>query len=250
MTEADVLSIDLPWKATTRHRTAVAFRDGDTIAVVPIAGTDIDLVAFVIETAAPGALVLIDAPLDGCDSLAPGENFRRVDRKLSGAGIPILPSSKAGDRGPRLRSQILALRDDLEIRESYPYAVLRVLWAVQESGENFDFHGDASIDLSPHWKTYPPRYKRERSASACREAIEKVAETVARVPHFGTAVPSVGALRGGALKQAVDEIDALIGLVAAIARADESAWHWCARCDEGEGSIETIADGGLRRRFE
>jgi predicted nuclease with RNAse H fold len=241
---ADVIAIDLPWSARKR-RTAIASRSGDVIAVEAV-GDDDELVARVAAIAGTRALVLVDIPLDGCADLSAAMPTREVDRRFAKAGIAILPSVKSGLRGPELRARLHARRPDLRVGETYPYAVLRTLWALRAGGHAFAFAGELA-DLAPHWRALPPRYKRERDLVKRRRAVRDVAGVLGAIPGFAPR-----AIRGAThaqLDMLCDELDALLGLVAGIAAADRSPWSWLATVRGCTGSVLTIADSSLRGRF-
>lgn len=245
---ADVISVDLPW-SNKRGRTAVASRSPAGISVAAIADDD-QLVEHIAERAAERALVLLDVPVDGCEALTAACPRRHVDDCLARVGIPILSSVASGPRGPRLRQELLAARPDLRIFEIYPYAVLRVLWALRMSGASFAFeHNATEVELVERWWKYPPRYKREPRLPERRQAMRDVASVLAAIPGFAGAVRAVGGASGPEMQRLADEYDALLGLVAGIAAADASPWSWLAETSAGAGAILTIADGALRRRF-
>ena len=240
---ADVIAIDLPWSAR-KWRTAIASRSSDKIVVDAVADDD-ELVARVATLAENRALVLVDVPLDGCADLSATMPTREIDRRFAKAGIAILPSVKSGLRGPELRARLHARRPDLRVREIYPYAVLRALWAVRAGGHAFAF--DAVADLAPYWRSLPPRYKRERDLVKRRRAVRDVADVLGAIRGFAPR-----ALRGASHAQLdllCDELDAMLGLVAGIAAADRSPWSWLATVRGCAGSVLTIADGSLRGRF-
>jgi predicted nuclease with RNAse H fold len=252
MNKADVLSLDLGWNAAADGRAAVALRSGAGVRVQQLDGGDDEVVEQVGRVAEHGALVLLDVPIDGCGNLSSTRPRRCVDDGLAKSGIPVLPSVKAGKRGPELRTLLLKERADLLIEESYPYAVLRVLWALRQTSRRFRFKDDGvSLDLSTWWWRWPPKYKRARRVAQRRMAMSEVAEAVAAIGGFGRAVPTVEDLAGTRLRRAADELDALLGLVAGIASRNGSTWCWRAHCGhERDAAILTIADASLRRRFD
>jgi predicted nuclease with RNAse H fold len=247
---ASVLSVDLPWSSRTTGRTAIAWWDGAAAHV--LLEREERLVQRVQALAAPGALVLLDIPLDGCEHLGPADPFRQIDRSLQRAGIPILPSLKASGRGPTQRDALHAARRDLRIEESYPYAVLRVLWAMKQSGGPAALDGDsyAASRIEGDWRNWPPRYKRAGSVGARQDAMSQVADLLVwHDRRFASAVkapPPDSA--GSALARLSDEYDALLGLVAGVAAYEQSPWSWSAQCEGGAGRILSIADAWLRGR--
>lgn len=249
--DADVISIDLPWGKNTTARTAIACRSSSGVSVTAVREDDV-LVQHVEQLAAKNALVLLDVPLDGCESLDQSNPHRAVDDRFQRAGIPILPSVKSGMRGPELAKRLLEARPDLRVREIYPYAVLRVIWALHEQELSFRFEDDATcIDLSPTWWRWPAKYKRAKTRAAKLAAMNEVAAVLSAVPGVGAAVraPSASASVSD-LAALADGYDSLLGLVAGIADVDRSSWSWLAECDQGSGAIMSIADASLRRRFD
>lgn len=174
-----------------------------------------------------------------------------MQRDVGKLGIPLLPSAKAGKRGAHLREQIITCRPDLEVCESYPYAVLRTLWAMHVSGLppllTDRIYADA--DLARVWWTWPPRYKRAARVGERRTAIGGVYDLLAKVQGFSLVVvrPDVQASTRK-LAELSDGYDALLGLVAGIAAVDGSPWSWRAEVRDRDGAIVTIADRSLRDR--
>ena len=248
---ADVISIDLPWGKNATARTAIASRSPSGISITAVRD-DIALVWHVEQLAAENALVLLDVPLDGCALLNKSNPQRAVDDRFQRVGIPILPSVKSGMRGPELAKRLLEARPDLRVREIYPYAVLRVIWALHEQELSFRFEDDATcVDLSLTWWRWPAKYKRAKTRAAKLAAMNEVAAVLSAVPGVGAAVraPSASASVSD-LAALADGYDSLLGLVAGIADVDRSSWSWLAECDQGSGAIMSIADASLRRRFD
>jgi hypothetical protein len=249
----DAISLDLPWSRATNGRTAVAAasaRDG----IVVSDGLDGPSAAnWIADHAAPGAVVLLDVPVDGCEGLSQTRPRRAVDDGLARIGIPILPSYKSGDVGPFLREALHRGRPDLRVHETYPYAVLRVLWALREETGAVDLRPasyEAHADRWPAWSRWPPRYKRARTrAERCLE-MGRVAKLIrscgepyaslVRTPRSGTSAE---------LARLSDEYDAVLGLLAARALADGSPWSWRAEAADGQGSIVTIGPRWIRSCF-
>ena len=246
---ADVISIDLPW-GHGHGRTAIASRSPEGIAVAAVVDDD-ELVEYVQRHAATNALVLLDVPVAGCEALNATNPRRGVDDRCQRIGIPILPSVKAGMRGPQLTSRLLGSRPDLRIFEGYPYAVLRVIWGLHLQGRPFRFDDDAAtIDLSAQWRSWPPKYKRASTVANKLVAMREVASVISRLPGFeSVVVDPTDAATGMELTRLADNYDALLGLVAGIAGVEELPWSWLITTSRDAGAILTIADGSLRRRF-
>lgn len=251
---ADVLSVDLGWNADTHDRTAVAYRALSGISVLSVP-PERGLPEAIAELAAPSALVLLDIPIEGCAGLDSKAPYRQVDRALHRLNIPLLPSYKAGGRGVVLRDALRRKRPDLRVEESYPYAVLRVLWALRRTGRGLDLGRDSyeRVSLEGAWGEWPPRYKREPNLEARRAAAVQVAGLLeAQFPRADSIrglAEEAAAAGAGALTDLSDRIDAALGLVAAVAAAAKSPWSWRAAVSDDRGAILTIADRWLRERF-
>jgi hypothetical protein len=245
-----MLSVDLGWSPTNDKRTAIAYRAAGNIEVVRCLGGNTELINCIGGLATFGAIVLLDVPLDGTEGLTRHSQWRPLDKRLQRIQIPLLASFKAAGRGPILRNALLSCRPDLRIEESYPYAVLRVLHALHEKGSVFSFDSGSDGDLSGVWRLWPPKYKRAPRTDRRYEEMNRVADVLACVPGFVSAIrrPATPPHREN-LDTLSDEFDALLGLVAAISIHDRSPWSWRAQC-EGPGSIVSIADEWIRRQFE
>lgn len=176
---AAVLCLDLGWAPSTRSRTAAALlTPAGRIRVARVQSRDdrelVDRLAGLLD---PGALLLLDLPVDGCTRLRPGgPAFRPVDRRLARAGIPVLPPVKAGVRGRALKRAIRARVPEATVQETYPFAVLRVLWALYLSGQlgAVRRRGTGPLLDEQVWRRWPPRYKRAPTASARFRALRQI----------------------------------------------------------------------------
>jgi predicted nuclease with RNAse H fold len=240
-----VISVDLPWSANHDDRFAVASWDGQRVRVE----RPENLLDWIGRETSPGGLVLLDVPIEGCSTLK-GRHFREVDRLLQRLGVPLLPSSKAGAKGPELRAAIRSRRRDLSVHESYPYSVLRVLWAAQSFGSGSLLRNLERPDLSACWWTsWPPRYKRAKDLAARTAAMKAVHLLISGLgAKWGACLKdkTPNGCTGRELALLADEYDALLGLFAGIARRERRPWSWDACVAGASGSILTIGDQRLR----
>lgn len=250
----DAVSVDLPWSRTTRSRTVIAASSPEETVLVTKGLDGEGLYRWITQHASHRGLVVLDVPIDGCARLCRAVPRRELDDGLARIGVPILPSYKSGDLGPNLRDALRQARPDLAILESYPYAVLRVLWGVrQEIGSLVAL---TASNYRPHvspwqsWWRWPPRYKRARTVAQRRHALAEVANllrscgnTYARLVQ----APAVGT--SSELAQLSDEYDAVLGLIAANAALEKNPWSWHAQVPGAAGSILTIGPPWLRDAF-
>jgi predicted nuclease with RNAse H fold len=249
----EAVSVDLPWSSQTRSRTAIAACCGSQVVLVT---RDLDgrrLPEWIAANAKPGALVVLDVPIEGCSRLSRTVPRRPVDDRFARLGIPILPSYAAGALGARLQADIAARRPDLRVLETYPYAVLRVLWGKQvETGSPRITRTNWRVQ-SRRWLTWwdwPPRYKRAKSVKIRREALAVVGDLLRACGESYAVISRPGPNdTSAALASLSDAYDAVLGLLAARAAIERSPWSWNAAVPGAAGSIMTIAPPWLRAEF-
>ena len=246
MPGARVVAVDLPWSAGHPDRTAVAvLTPAAQVSVVPVDPSE-PIPSVIARLAAPDADVLLDIPIAGCTG-EPG--FRPVDRRLARAGIPILPWTAAGTRGAELARAISERLPDARVHEVYPYAVLRVLWALKATGRLGALRpGEVDGSVEPGWAAWPPRYKRGRTRA---ERLRALAEVWAALTdrslglEFDPPLPAPDPR--ASLARLADRYDAVLALVPGLLGFAHPAVH-CER-DEGGGAILLLADAWLRKRL-
>jgi len=186
--DAPLLCLDLGWAPSTRSRTAAALlTDSGRIRVAPLPShDDTELADRLADLVRPHGVILLDLPIEG---LRPGgPAVRPVDRRLARAGIPVLPSAKAGVRGQQLKRVIQARAPGVTVQETYPFAVLRVLWALYISGQlgAVKRREPGPLLNEKIWRQWPPRYKRARTLGERRRALRKILELLTH-PDLGLA---------------------------------------------------------------
>ena len=253
---ATLLCLDLGWAPSTRSRTAAArLTASGRIRVERLpSADDRELVERLAELLHPHALVLLDLPIDGCSRLRPaGPTVRPVDRRLARAGIPVLPSVKAGGRGQRLKRAIRKRVPDAAVQETYPFAVLRVLWALHLSGQlgAVKRRQIGTVLNEKIWRQWPPRYKRARTLGERRRALRKILGLLTH-PDLGLAfdpplpLPSAR-LSASEIARLSDCYDACLGLIPGLLGPDHPLVMTAA--DPGGGAILLLADAWLRARL-
>ncbi|MBI4611779.1 MAG: hypothetical protein HY726_22550 [Candidatus Rokubacteria bacterium] len=248
---ASVVSVDLGWSESTRGRNAAAFltRAGRIRFEQSLPNANPALAAWVRGRVAAGGTVLLDIPIGGGDHLAAtGKAFREIDGALQGAGLPLYPSSRAVGRGGALSRLLPGYR----VREIYPYAILRVLWALHETGRLASAIGGSDgawLDASA-WRVLPPRYKRGTPGVKRRglEAIHGLLTSRALALPFELELPRP--VRGVSLAALSDLYDACLGLVPAwlAARHGMHPMVGIAAGRHGEALL-LLADAWLRARL-
>ncbi len=151
-----VAGVDLNWGEETRGRIAVALAD-DAGTVRLTTGLN-DAEMFDLLAVARPQAVALDIPIDGCAGLSALAPTRPIDRALAGAGVPVLPSYKAGVRGTMLRDRIRSILGPYTpVYEVYPYGAYKVL-AYTAVVDRSSPQESAPGDGFRQW--WPPKYKR------------------------------------------------------------------------------------------
>ena len=245
MSRSRVVAVDLPWSAAHPDRTAVAVLTPSGAVSVFSAERGDALPSLIADLAMPDAHVLLDIPIGGCTG--PGA-FRPVDRRLARAGIPLLPWTKAGDRGARLAREIQARLPRATVDEVYPYAVLRVLWALHRT-QSLGLLREGRIEgrLERGWSRWPPRYKRARTRRARSAALSQVRRVLTDAGLGLSFDPPLPRPAVGSLSRLTDCYDAALAIVPGVLGLGHPAVH--RESDEEGGALILLADSWLKRRL-
>lgn len=250
----NIISVDLPWNPDKRGRTALAVADlGGNIKIMQ-ANDDNEMLGLVRDNAEPESLVLLDVPIDGCDNLG-SQHFRPVDKALRHA-IPILPTSKAKDRGKRLEELIRSINQGKRIivQEIYPYAVYKFLVYLKDKkllpslkANKFGFL------LDDGFRTFPlPKYKREKRRDERLEnmgCLHSLLTDSSLGLRFSTPLgyPD-NSYSWAKLNRLCDEYDACLGAIVGIYFANNSSYA-CLAGDSNSGNMLLLADRWLFERL-
>lgn len=242
----NIISVDLPWQEDKKGRRTLAIADLDGNIKIAQAKDDKELLELVREIAEPGSIILLDIPIDGCDSLG-GKHFRPIDRAISRQALPVLPASKAGSRGKSLKVHLEKDKNRLKVYEIYPYAVYKFL-AYLKDRKLLHYLNSDRFDtlLDDGFRTYwPPKYKRERKREKRLENMkylywlltDKGTGLNFRIPlNYPDASNNLGRLG--------DEYDACLGAIVGIYFANNSSYA-CIVGDSQSGNMLILADRWL-----
>ena len=246
-----VISVDLGWSRNNIGRTAVAWCRKQSAPRWTNAEETRDLLDF-LRRFEEEALVLLDIPIHGTEDLGRERPFREMDRDLLSFGIPLLPSFKSGDYGLQLAEEIEQALPHLTVMESYPYAVLRFLWAARDVPGCLREALQPVVDCHKFIREWPPKYKRARKKADRIVYMGKVLETLGLFLELDKAeelVPSPD-MKRSELNLLCDIYDALLGLVVGRAIADDSPWFFPAKEEQSDAMIPLLLDSNLRQRCE
>ena len=247
-----VVSIDLGWSKKNLKRTAEAWcRAGGSVCWTQ-PGEPFEILSFLELFRGTRTLVLLDIPVHGTSLLSPSRPFRPLDRALASLGMPILPSCKAGNYGASLAEVILERFTGFKVVESYPYAVLRFLWAARREPSCLSGPLKPVVDVSGFMRDWPPKYKRSTvRIEWVRHMSSVLAVTVefldAGIPHELLPEVSMGA---GRLNAMCDTYDALLGLVVGLQAAPGSTWFFPASLGDDGAMIPLLLDTNLREKWD
>lgn len=246
-----VISIDLGWSRTNLDSTAAAWCEEGGRLLWTAPGDRTDILVFLERFRGKRELVLLDIPIYGTDGLNRQRPFRQLDRALMSFGIPLLPSYKAGDYGNSLAGQIRSEFPDFEVVESYPYAILRFLWAARHEPACLSGPLKPVVDVSSFVRDWPPKYKRSRNKGERVRHMVSVLEILNLFLDIG----NTGELRpddsmvSKQLNSLCDIYDALLGLVVGLEMAAGSQWFFPARVENDSAMMPLLLDENLRARW-
>jgi len=249
---ASVVSVDLGWSERTRGRNAAALLTpaGRIRFEQSLPNENLVLAAWVRRRVAPRGTVLLDIPIHGGKHLAvTGRAFREIDSALQRVRISLYPSARAIDRGGRLRR----LLRGYGVCEIYPYAILRVLWALREAGRlaRAVRGSDEPCLDDAAWRIAPPAYKRGTPAEKLRglAAVHRLLTCRDLGLSFQPELPRP--TRGASLAALADLYDACLGLVPAWLAARHGGSHPLVgiASDRSGGALLLLADAWLRARL-
>lgn len=246
-----IISVDLGWSRNNLSRTAVAWCRNQSAPQWTNAEETRDLIDF-LRRFEEEALVLLDIPIKGTEDLGRERPFREMDRDLLSFGIPLLPSFKAGDYGLRLAEEITRELPHFTIVESYPYAVLRFLWAIRDNPACITGELQAVVECDDFIREWPPKYKRARRKADRIVCMSKVLEMLRQFLELDEAkelIPSP-VMKKSELNLLCDIYDALLGLIVGRAIAMDSPWFFPATEQQSDAIIPLLLDLNLRNRYE
>lgn len=241
-----VAGVDLNWGVRARRRIALALVNEARHVRLSTALTEEELLSLLAD-ARPG-LVALDIPIDGCQDLSHQNPWRPVDRALAGAGVPLLPSYKAGTRGLALRARIQAvLGDQLPVWEVYPYSAYKVLAYLMEKG-NGSLAWDIEAEGFRRW--WPPKYKRGKTR---QERLAALAYLHGLLTHpalgltFDPPLPSP--IQAPRLNVLADGYDACLAAIPGVYWQDGNP-SACLAGDADHGKLLLLAHPWLQRELK
>lgn len=247
MLRSRVVAADLPWLAAHPDRTRIAVLSPSRVVSVLSVDSTRALPSVIADLATPDAHVLLDIPIRGCTG---PDAFRPVDRRLASAGIPVLPWTTAGGRGACLMAAIRRRLPQALVDEVYPYAILRVLWALRLT-RSLAALPRGAIDgrLEPSWSRWPPRYKRAPSVHVRLRALALVRRLL-EDPALGLAFepPLPRPREVGSLARLGDCYDAALAIVPGVLGLGHPAVYRAGQ--SARGAVLLLADAWLRKRLE
>ncbi len=252
-----MLAADLNWGEGGR-RVAVALCHADGRVRMTAGDRSDATIHAVLGQLSPtaAALALLDVPIEGMAALD-GARSRPVDRALASAGIAVLPSALAGQRGPRLRDALLRAERSrlarIDVREMYPYAIYRVLAyldAREALGSLSEGEPHMLLDASfTHFR--PPRYKRRERVHDLRWRGIRYLHDLLTHPALEIrweGLPAPEHARGLAEDHLVDLYEAALGGVLGMLLLRGSSYVAVAG-DVARGEMVLLADVWLRERL-
>jgi len=250
-----IISVDLPWKAETSGRRALAIADLNGKIEIKRSSDDEELLALVSSSAEPRSIILLDVPIEGCQHLsnAKGKRFRPVDYALAHQGIWIQPSYQAENRGEVLKKRLENKTKRITVVEIYPYAVYKFLAYLKDRQLLRCLHSDTfAVLLSDGFRTYrPPKYKRDKTRTKRQESMRYLHSLLTDLSNLSIGFNFSSTLRYhddsyslNELSNLSDEYDACLGAIVGVYHAKDCRYA-CIAGDSNSGNILLLADRWL-----
>lgn len=245
-----VVSFDLGWSEANRVRTAAAWcLEGGVPQWTP-PDEEVEIITFLERFKGTHTLVLLDIPIYGTEGLSKQRPWRPLDRRLQSLGVPLLPSYKAGDYGMRLAETIMGRFPTIHVVESYPYAVLRFIWAIKLNNADLGSRLLPLVNVHSWWKDWPPKYKRARTKGERVQCMQQVLDKLIlfmRIDGLEQLAPDE-LMNTSLLGNLTDVYDALLALVVGMKMAEGSPWVLEAKAG-GPSMIPILTDSNLREKW-
>lgn len=258
----NIISCDVGWKKDTKRNAVAISTDSKQINFIKSGLDDKSLVALVCERARPQSLILLDAPIEGCDKLEEKNPRRSMENALQHY-IAIYPASMAGKRGEQLRKTLLnamptQTRESVIIEEIYPYAVYKFLWVAKQEGKLVKvrlgkWQGILNKNFTP--SKSPPKYKGRKKGFNKTTRLAGIQELYTFLTrHLDLGLSQLiespdNSYTISKLELLADQYDACLGAIVGLYCVSGNPYAWIAG-NECQGKMLLLADTWLKERLE
>ncbi len=252
-----IISCDVAWNPNKSRNAIAVTTDQGEVKCLAQRLDDAHLVDLVCKwSSGSRTLVLLDVPIEGCRNLA---GPRRPIENALQHYISLYPASRSANRGEKLKKTIMAAvrqRETVTVKEIYPHAVYKFLWAAREKGKlpevNRARRCSALLDGSFTPTRVPPGYKGRQSRDARLRGLRSLRNVLIR--ELG--LKFTHSLEGPRLcstptemETLTDLYDACLGAVAGWYCAIGNPYAWLAG-DEKQGEMLLLSDLWLKTQLE
>jgi len=255
----NIISCDVGWKSETKRNAIAVVTDGRKFSFLKNGLDDDHLVTLVCKWAEPQSLILLDIPIEGCEKL---EGPRRPIENALQHYIALYPASKAGDRGKQLKEKLfqkipVKSKENIIIKEMYPYAIYKFLWAVERKGKLTEVRRgreqQSILDNQFIPSVSPPKYKGSKVKHDKRlMGMWKLYNFLTQrldLDFSQSLEPPNDSFSATGLEVLADQYDACLGAVVGLYCVTGNSYSWIAG-DEFQGEMLLLADIWLKKQLE
>ena len=255
--EMNIISCDVGWSRGTKRNAVTVVTSEGRLCVFRRGLNDDDLVSLVTNWSGR-SLILLDVPIEGCQNL---EGPRRPIENDLQHYISLYPASRAGTRGQQLKQRMLLSvpagpRQNIVVKEIYPHAIYKFLWAVEQEGKLAEVLRHREQSLLDNWFTPslgPPKYKGRKVKQDERLmgmwTLYNFITQRLRLSFCQSLEPPTDSFSAAMLEVLADQYDSCLGAVVGLYCIAGNPYTGIAG-DERQGEMLLFADIWLKRQLE
>ena len=252
-----IISCDVAWNPQKSRNAMAVVTDSGEVRFLAQRLDDAHLMDQVCKWASGSrALVLLDVPIEGCRKLT---GPRRPLENALQHYMALYPAARSANRGEELKKAIMTgfrHRGSVLVKEIYPHAVYKFLWAVKQSGRLSEVtRGRRCTTLLDGAFTptqVPPGYKGHKVREERIKGLRYLRNILIRELGLKFTYP-LGSPRACSTvvetETLADMYDACLGAVAGWYCVAGNPYAWVAG-DEKQGEMLLLADAWLKKQLE
>ncbi len=252
-----IISCDVAWNPQKSRNAMAVVTDYGEVRFLAQKLDDAHLVDQVFKWASGSrALVLLDVPIEGCSNLT--EPRRPLENALQHY-MALYPAVRSAQRGEDLRNLIMNAvrqRRTVVVKEVYPHAVYKFLWAAKRSGRLAEVargrHCSSLLDGTFTPTEVPPGYKGRKRRDERIRGLRHLRNILVGESGLRFAYPLASPRACSTVGEAdtlADLYDACLGAVVGWYCASGNPYAWVAG-DKRQGEILLLADRWLKTQLE
>ncbi len=252
-----IISCDVAWNSSKSRNAMAVVTDRGEVKSLAQRLDDAHLVDLVRKWSSGfRTMVLLDVPIEGCRDLA---GPRRPIENALQHYISLYPAVRSANRGERLKNTIMSAvrhRETVTVKEIYPHAVYKFLWAAREKGKLPEVtrarRCSTLLDGSFTPTRVPPGYKGRKRRTERLRGLRSLRNVLSRELGLKFTYPLEGprlCSTPAEMETLADLYDACLGAVIGWYCAAGNPYAWLAG-DEKQGEMLLLSDLWLKTQLE